>query len=213
MGIDITKEWIELAPAPHTALGGVRVDAQGHSTVQGLFACGEVMGGLHGANRIGGNAGLETLVFGRRAGRAAAAFARSAGPCNAEPEPAPQLAEESCSSKIAALRRGMREALWDGVNAVRDAQGLQKAINVFSDGLEAVSALRGVDAQESFELLRLKNDMIAAHLTALSALTRADSLGCHARSDYPQEAKHTYRVMARMDENARPYVWKEDLES
>lgn len=213
VGIDITKEWIELAPAPHTALGGVRVDAQGHSTVQGLFACGEVMGGLHGANRIGGNAGLETLVFGRRAGRAAAAFARSAGPCNAEPESAPQLAEESCSSKIAALRRGMREALWDGVNAVRDAQGLQKAINVFSDGLEAVSALRGVDAQESFELLRLKNDMIAAHLTALSALTRADSLGCHARSDYPQEAKHTYRVMARMDENARPYVWKEDLES
>ena len=45
------------------------------------------------------------------------------------------------------------------------------------------------------------------------ALTRTDSLGCHARSDYPQEAKHTYRVMARMDENARPYVWKEDLES
>ena len=187
VGIDITKEWIELAPAPHTALGGVRVDAQGHSTVQGLFACGEVMGGLHGANRIGGNAGLETLVFGRRAGRAAGGLARSAGPCNVAPEPAPQLAEESCSSKIAALRRGMREALWDGVNAVRDAQGLQKAINVFSDGLEAVSALRGVDAQESFELLRLKNDMIAAHLTALSALTRADSLGCHARSDYPQE--------------------------
>lgn len=110
-------------------------------------------------------------------------------------------------------RRGMREALWDGVNAVRDAQGLQKAINVFSDGLEAVSALRGVDAQESFELLRLKNDMIAAHLTALSALTPRGFAGRHARSDYPQEAKHTYRVMARMDENARPYVWKEDLES
>lgn len=87
VGIDITKEWIELAPAPHTALGGVRVDAQGHSTVQGLFACGEVMGGLHGANRIGGNAGLETLVFGRRAGRAAAAFARSAG--RATPSPSP----------------------------------------------------------------------------------------------------------------------------
>lgn len=87
VGIDITKEWIELAPAPHTALGGVRVDAQGYSTVQGLFACGEVMGGLHGANRIGGNAGLETLVFGRRAGRAAAAFARSAG--RATPSPSP----------------------------------------------------------------------------------------------------------------------------
>lgn len=171
------------------------------------------MGGLHGANRIGGNAGLETLVFGRRAGRAAAAFARSRGPCNAAPESAPQLAEESCSSKIAALRRGMREALWDGVNAVRDAQGLQKAITCFPMVWKPWSALRGVVHRSAFELFRLKNDMIAAYLTALSALTRADSLGCHARSDYPQEAKHTYRVMARMDENARPYVWKEDLES
>lgn len=74
VGIDLACEWIELAPCAHTSLGGVRVDAQGASTVEGLFACGEVMGGLHGANRIGGSAGLETLVFGRRAGRAAAAY-------------------------------------------------------------------------------------------------------------------------------------------
>lgn len=213
VGIDITKEWIELAPAPHTALGGVCVDTEGRTTVQGLFACGEVMGGLHGANRIGGNAGLETLVFGRRAGRAAAAFVRSAGTCCATIEPAPQLAGESCASQIGTLRHEMREALWNGVNAVRDTQGLEKAINVFSNGLEAVSALRGVDTQEAFELLRLKNDMIAAHLTALSALARTDSLGCHARSDYPQEAKHTYRVRVRRDDNAQPRVWKEDLES
>ncbi|NLI22465.1 MAG: FAD-binding protein [Clostridiales bacterium] len=76
VGIDLASEWIELAPCAHTSLGGVRVDAQGASTVEGLFACGEVMGGLHGANRIGGSAGLETLVFGRRAGRAAAAYIR-----------------------------------------------------------------------------------------------------------------------------------------
>lgn len=213
VGIDITKEWIELAPAPHTALGGVRVDAGGHTTVDGLFACGEVMGGLHGANRIGGNAGLETLVFGRRAGKSAAAFAGSAGPCAAVAGAAPRLAQESCAPQIAALRRGMREALWDGVNAVRDARGLEKAIKVFSDGLEASGALRGANAREAFELLRLKNDMIAAHLTALSALARTDSLGCHARSDYPLAAEHTYRVRVRRDENARPCVWKEDLEA
>lgn len=213
VGIDITKEWIELAPAPHTALGGVRVDAQGRATVRGLFACGEVMGGLHGANRIGGNAGLETLVFGRRAGRTAAAFVNSAGTCCAMPEPAPRLAGESCASQLEALRHGMREALWNGVNAVRDMQGLEKAVNVFSNGLEAVSALRGGDTQEAFELLRLKNDMIAARLTALSALARTDSLGCHARSDHPQEAKRAYRVRVRRDDNAQPYVWKEDLEA
>ena len=75
-GIDLAGEWIELAPCAHTSLGGVRVDAQCASTVEGLFACGEAMGGLHGANRIGGSAGLETLVFGRRAGLAAAAYIR-----------------------------------------------------------------------------------------------------------------------------------------
>ncbi|MBQ8217028.1 MAG: FAD-binding protein, partial [Oscillospiraceae bacterium] len=73
-GIDLHKELPEVAPGGHTSLGGIRVDEDCRSTVSNLFGCGEVIGGVHGANRIGGNAGAETLVFGRIAGKSAAEY-------------------------------------------------------------------------------------------------------------------------------------------
>jgi fumarate reductase (CoM/CoB) subunit A len=71
VGVDITKQPVEVAPAPHTSLGGAIIDEKCASSIGGLFVCGEAAGGIHGANRMGGNAGLETLVFGRQAGRSA----------------------------------------------------------------------------------------------------------------------------------------------
>jgi len=79
-GVDITREWMLVAPAPHTSLGGLRIDTacrvldKAGKPIPGLFAAGEVTGGLHGANRLGGNAGTEVLVFGRLAGLSAADF-------------------------------------------------------------------------------------------------------------------------------------------
>ena len=81
-GVDITKEWMLVAPAPHTSLGGLKIDTacrvldRAGAPIPGLFAAGEVTGGLHGANRLGGNAGSEVLVFGRLAGLSAARFAK-----------------------------------------------------------------------------------------------------------------------------------------
>ena len=75
--VDITKQPMEVAPTIHYAMGGVRVDAEtGASTVPGLYAAGEVASGLHGANRLGGNSLSDLLVFGKRAGEAAAAAAK-----------------------------------------------------------------------------------------------------------------------------------------
>ncbi|MBQ7666510.1 MAG: FAD-binding protein [Kiritimatiellae bacterium] len=82
-GVDITREPMLVAPAPHTSLGGVCIDARCRvlksdgSPIPGLFAAGEVTGGIHGLNRIGGNAGTEVLVFGRIAGREAASEANN----------------------------------------------------------------------------------------------------------------------------------------
>lgn len=76
VGIDLGRELIEVAPAAHTSLGGVSIDDECRTSVPGLFACGEVTGGIHGADRLGGNAGLETIVFGRIAGEAAGAYCR-----------------------------------------------------------------------------------------------------------------------------------------
>lgn len=81
-GVDITREWMLVAPAPHTSLGGLRIDAKCRvldvtgRPIDGLFAAGEVTGGVHGANRLGGNAGTEVLVFGRIAGASAAEFSK-----------------------------------------------------------------------------------------------------------------------------------------
>lgn len=85
VGIDVMRQWMLVAPAPHTSLGGVCIDtacrvldAQG-APIAGLFAAGEVTGGLHGANRLGGNAGTEILVFGKIAGESAAAYVAAVG--------------------------------------------------------------------------------------------------------------------------------------
>lgn len=73
-GVDIASEYMEVAPAPHTTLGGVWINSRCETSVEGLFACGEVAGGIHGANRLGGNAGLEVLIFGKLAGKSAAEY-------------------------------------------------------------------------------------------------------------------------------------------
>lgn len=210
VGIDLSKEWIELAPAPHTSLGGVCIDPDGRTTVDGLFACGEIIGGLHGANRIGGNAGLETFVFGRRAGKSAAAYALRAQHGQAE-EARPPLGQNAITGRLGQLREDMRNALWSGVNAVRNAQDLQKALSVFEQELEEIEALRGSTPEESFALFRLKNDLTAAYLTAMSACAREDSVGCHARSDDPQACCRPYRIIACRAANGKPSISKEDL--
>ena len=77
-GIDITKVPLEVAPGSHTWLGGLKIDVDGKTPVDGLFAAGETAGGIHGGNRIGGSALSSSLVFGRRAGRRAAALVKEA---------------------------------------------------------------------------------------------------------------------------------------
>ncbi len=194
VGIDLAAQWIELGPAPHTSLGGVCIDDQCRTTLPGLFACGEVVGGLHGANRIGGNAGLETLVFGRRAGISAAAYARSAAEPGEEAVEKMPYDSESCAPQLTLLRQRMRQALAAGVGAVRQEQSLAECTAVLQDCLEQVMTLHGADAQEAFQRYRLENDLIAALLTAKAALARRDTLGCHTRSDYPDAARPPYRL-------------------
>lgn len=184
VGIDITKEWIELAPAPHTALGGVTITPECRTTVSGLFACGEVIGGLHGANRVGGNAGLETLVFGRRAGFSAADYAAKQEQLTPSC-PIPVCAGESIAETLNYLRSRMQEALWNHLGPARSGKGLLDAIGTLQECLEKVRTLQGASSEENFLRLRLENDLTAAWLTANSAYARDNSVGCHSRSDCP----------------------------
>ena len=211
VGIDLLSEWIEIAPAPHTTLGGVRIDEDGRTSLDGLFACGEIIGGLHGANRIGGNAGLETMVFGRRAGKRAASYAAGAALSSQVFAQEMEFADVSCAGRLDELRRGMQTALWQSVNINREEVSLSRAVEFLSDSLEELRKMHGLDDREEFLCRRLQNDVTAALLTARAALERKDTLGCHTRSDYPERNEQTYRLILTNNGIGGVNVRKENL--
>ena len=211
VGVDLKTQWIEIAPAPHTSLGGVRIDPDASTTLPGLFACGEVTGGLHGASRIGGNAGLETLVFGRRAGRSAAGCADAQVTVQSD-EFLPVYSEHSCTQRLEAMRTQMRNALWSGVNAIRTTRSLQTASQELRELLTEIRDMRGIDAQEEFICRRLENDITAALLTAAAAQERKDTLGCHIFRDYPKRMAAPYRVVVHIGGNGELQVQKESID-
>lgn len=222
VGIDIATEWIELAPVAHTSLGGVSADARGVTDVDSLFVCGEAMGGLHGANRIGGNAGLETLVFGRRAGRAAAAYiaegAQAQSRADGDASPPDSLAaltqaegKTSIRPETDALRKTLQTALSEAAGVLRQETALQKASEILRQALQNAARLRPASAEEAFARLRLENDLTAGLLVCLSALQRDSSLGCHIRTDRPGAPECAYHVTVRRSEQGIPSVARQPV--
>lgn len=208
VGIDLATEWIELAPAPHTALGGVCIDAHCHTGIPGLFACGEVTGGLHGANRIGGSAGLETLVFGIRAGRSAAQEAQCVAPAKMEVA-LPEGNGSSIAGRLKVLRGDMQTALWQAIGPLREQAALCKAADTLRAILFEARRLGGAGAREVFDRLRLENDATTALLAISAAAARQDSVGCHARADFPQKPQTPYRLVLRRGNTEDILVRKE----
>ena len=195
--LDISQEPMEVAPTAHYSMGGVVVDPDTHATdVAGLYAAGEVTAGLHGANRLGGNSLAETVVFGRRAGEAAAAW--SAGrDLQLRDRRVVRAADEELSGLIRhgrqfarPLQRALRDAMWETCGVVRDREGLEH-------GLERVAELRelaaDVDVRPTSEgygdlahALDLRASLVAAEATLLGALARTESRGAHQRRDHPE---------------------------
>jgi len=177
-GIDIRKEPIEIAPAPHTSIGGVAIDETCATNVAGLFACGEVVGGIHGANRIGGSAGLETLVFGRTAGESAAAYAAERGDVQNGIAKAEETPQADDPAPLEELRRTLQTSLESSMNVIRDGERLHAAAELLNGALMRLDARRG-----SLERDRLHNDLLTGYLAVLSAQERTNSIGCHIRMD------------------------------
>lgn len=192
VGVDITREPMEIAPTAHYSMGGVRVEPRSHATgVTGLYAAGEVAAGVHGANRLGGNSLAEILVFGRIAGRSAGEYAAQ--------NPAPALDELQLLRKRARLvRLGERDGavqralidqlqhiVWQGAGVVRSAEGLEQA-------LWSLAALREQAAHSSTgdsdlaAALDLDSMLLTAEATVRAALAREESRGAHQRVDFPE---------------------------
>lgn len=196
-GIDLRKEPIEIAPAPHTSIGGVMIDETCASTVPGLFACGEIVGGIHGANRIGGNAGLETLIFGKTAGDSAAAYAVERGVLQGENMETAQSSAADNPALLDELRNTLHVTLENAMNVLRSKRQLDSAADTLKGALERLGSQRGGPIEN-----RLYNDLMTGYLAVLSARERTQSVGCHVRTDeqpMPDESAYTVTVRKTAD--------------
>ena len=177
-GIDMMEQPVEIAPAAHTTCGGVLIDENCRTGIPGLLACGEVTGGLHGANRLGGNAGLETMVFGRVAGQTALT----------DWEKTKELAEDlqynrSADVDISAMRQRLQAALRRDLGVLRNEEQLQEGIQETDLLLEMLG-----DCKWCYEKHRLYNDLLTARMAFASAIARKGSAGCHFREDAVEES-------------------------
>ncbi|CAB4929156.1 unannotated protein [freshwater metagenome] len=197
-GVDITKEPMEVGPTCHYVMGGVEVDPDTAAAVgvPGLFAAGEVAGGMHGSNRLGGNSLTDLLVFGRRAGIGAAQYVKSNGS-----NPVSQGAIQGAAAKIQApfdreggensysLHAELQEVAHNLVGIIRTASELEEAIAKIADIRKRsanVSVSGGRKFNPGFHLaFDLDNMLLVAESTAKSALLRQESRGGHTRDDFP----------------------------
>ncbi|HEY6195808.1 MAG TPA: fumarate reductase/succinate dehydrogenase flavoprotein subunit [Candidatus Eisenbacteria bacterium] len=195
--VDITKQPMEVGPTTHYMMGGLRVDPDtAAATVPGLFAAGEAAAGLHGANRLGGNSLSDLLVFGRRAGAGAAAYAKSLA---ANPSPNDAEIEAETRALLAPFERGAGESPYEVHRALQDCmdrlvgiyrlQGdLERAIEELQK-LKTRAAAARVEGTRMFNpgwhLARdLQNMVTVSEAIARSALLRKESRGAHSRLDF-----------------------------
>jgi succinate dehydrogenase / fumarate reductase flavoprotein subunit len=195
--LDISQQPMEVAPTAHYSMGGVVVDPDTHATdVAGLYAVGEVAAGLHGANRLGGNSLAETVVFGRRAGEAAAAHSASRD-IQLRPRDVVRAADQELSSFIRPgrqfarpLQRALRDNMWECCGVVRDQAGLRRGLEQVADLGELAREIDVRPTSEGFadlaHALDLRASLVAAEATLLGALARRESRGAHQRRDFPQ---------------------------
>lgn len=195
VGIDLCKEPVELANAAHTSLGGVLIDEKCHSQLKGLYVAGEACGHLHGANRIGGSAGAETLIFSRIA---ANSIIEDINNLNVEEfnfEPIGGLNDELSLERMEKIEELRKEALGSGGRVLRDEKTLQKAYEELDSLIKEVKeAKRNKDDELNYKRLQLENNLIVSAAWILAAKERKDSCGCHQRSDYPNKANNSYHT-------------------
>ena len=200
--VDITAEPMEVGPTCHYVMGGVEVDADtAAATVPGLFAAGEVAGGMHGSNRLGGNSLSDLLVFGRRAGTGAADYLRTlderprvhedhitkatrrAVACFGPP------ADGAKAENPYTVHTDLQQTMNDLVGIIRREGEIRQALERL-DELEERAARVSVEGHRQFNpgwhlALDLQNMVLVSRCVAMAALERTESRGGHTREDHP----------------------------
>ncbi len=187
-------EKVPVSPTVHFFMGGIRTNENAETGVGGLYAAGEVCGGIHGANRLGGNAISETLVFGEIAGnRAAAAVAglQSVPVPDSEVNAGMERLRERGSGRrresLDWLRQSLRQTMWDKVGVIRYGLKMEEALGEIAALREQLRLASLADYRDLYQAAKMANTLTVAEMVCRAALTRTESRGAHYRSDYPEE--------------------------
>ena len=207
--LDITTTPMEVGPTCHYVMGGVRVDPEtAMTTVEGLFAAGEAAGGMHGANRLGGNSLTDLLVFGARAGLHAAKHAREVKISSSAPREQLENLEQLCldpfnpdrSENPYALMSDLQETMELHAGIVRARDEMEKGLELLGELKQRAEKVR-VEGHRQYNpawhyALDLRNLLCVAEAIALAALKREESRGGHTREDFPESSSDLQKVNA-----------------
>ncbi|MGQ0814425.1 MAG: fumarate reductase/succinate dehydrogenase flavoprotein subunit [Gemmatimonadota bacterium] len=198
--IDITRQPMEVGPTTHYMMGGVRVEPDTQmSTVPGLFAAGECAAGLHGANRLGGNSLSDLVVFGKRAGDAAAAFAKAHGKASIDPDQVERAAnaavqpfERTGGESPYQIQHELQDMMQELVGIVRREEEMQRALAAIAR-LQERAARAFVSGNREYNpgwhtALDLEHLLTVSEAIARAGIERKESRGAHFRDDYPEKS-------------------------
>ncbi len=213
-GIDLMKERAEVAPGAHYFMGGIRIDEKCKSSVPGLYAAGEVTGGVMGGNRLSGNSLADILVFGARAGVYAAEEALERGnEAHSDPDPESVGEEEERMRAFLERRRTgprpseikdrLRGLMWERVSVIRSEASLEAALGELADLEEQLPRSAGmgggwVHNRELMEYLEADHMLLVAEMITRSALMRKESRGAHFLEEHPERRDDEWLVNTAM---------------
>ena len=207
---------LRIAPMAHHVMGGIHIDNRGYTSVPGLFAAGEVTGGVHGANRMGGNALSETMVFGKRAGDAAAQWAADSSHSGRQIDPdiVKRFLEPSSKTgrelDFLKLTGQIQEIMWTDGGILRNQKGLAQTLDTVK-GIQHQadeSSLEG-SSDEIQRVLELRFAAAAAELILQAARKREESRGAHFREDFPDQNDANWKGALQVQRNSKgEMIWK-----
>ena len=221
--LDISKSPMEVSPTAHYSMGGILVNPENLTTsINGLFAAGEVTGGLHGANRLGGNSLAEIIIFGKRAGIASTNYSKTISQ-QLRSNKTIDLAHENINKFIKngdqlvrPLQHELRLIMWKYCGVIKNKnlleEGLQKIEDIKTKLNYTEVRIDEYNCEDLSLIFDLQSSLISAKATILSALERNESRGAHQRSDYPEiNPSLKFNCVVKMDKNNNLKVSKHPL--
>lgn len=207
VGVDIRKKPMEVAPTGHHMMGGLKINQKAESNIPGLFGAGEVTGGIHGGNRLGGNALADTQVFGKRAGENAALRAKNVSQpridrdfVESEAERVYEIFDRDDGVSTREIMRDLKQLMWNKVGIFRSGAQLGEALSTLTKWrLQFLPRVHLKSRswrynREWIEALELENMIITAEIVTKAALSRQESRGAHFRVDFPKPDNENWFV-------------------